>query len=182
MIFNLRGSGGAGKTTVYRHLVDNYLVRELYAPNFRTHLAHKPVVFELRGNLYMLGRYATGTDALRNEPIKNLIRGFTQLGHVFVENVLISGNVATWRELREELGCPRWIWATLDTPEDECIRRIYQRNGGKVIKEYEQRLQWRRVQRRHEQLVGLGEEAIRVNHTRAIEHVEELLRGAGWAP
>lgn len=181
MILNLRGGGGAGKTTVFKGLIDTYLVEPLWAPNFRTKNVKKPVAWRLAGELFVLGRYQTGGDGIRFEPLMDMIRAFAPRGHVMFENVLVSGNVSSWLPFRREIG-GKWIWATLDTPQALCVERIYGRNGNKPIKEDVHAAHDRRVRKKVQELVDLGENSVWVDHTRSLEHVVELLKSGGWSP
>lgn len=180
MITNLRASNGGGKTTIYHWLIDNHEHEPLYSPNFRTQQEHKPRVFRLTGDLYCVGRYAAGADGIGFAALQDLVRAFGRRGHVIFENVMVSANISSWLPIRREFPDVPWIWATLDTPQDVCLQRIYGRNGGKPIKEEPIKAHYRRVRRMHDQLTELGEQTVLIDHTKSIEQVHELLQANGW--
>jgi len=183
MIINVRGGHGSGKSTIGRWFIDNHKHVPLHSPNFRTDRVQKPVSFHLEGDLFVLGRYQPGGDGIRFDPLEELIRGFAKVGHVLFENVLVSGNVPRFLRLRAEMPEIDWVWATLDTPEDLCIERIYARNGGKPIKEDTTRGHHRRVLRLAEQLEAMPDQhTVTLDHTgyNAINQVHALLVEGGW--
>jgi predicted ABC-type ATPase len=180
MICNLRGGNGSGKSTVYRWLLDNHEREEISFPNFRTANVKKPSLWRLHGDMYMIGRWQSGADGIGFAALIDLVKTLSQRGHVFFENVLVSGNVSTFLPVRKELSDQRWIWATLDTPLETCLERIQLRNGGKPVKEGTIATHHKRVKRYAQDLIDLGEEAIWIDHTRSIEHVHSILVDAGW--
>lgn len=182
MILNLRGPGGSGKTYVHRHLIDAYLKRSICSPDFRGRRTRKAISHELSGGLYVVGRYTPGADGIRFEPLMDLVRAFAPLGHVFFENVMVSGNANAWLALRREMPDQEWVWATIDTPFELCLERIYSRNGGKPIKEGVAAAHFRRVHRAHAQLEEAGEKTVWIDHTRAYDQVHEILTAGGWRP
>lgn len=151
MIINVRGSNGAGKSTISRRLIDENpheavvepkrlegVIREgkragqAYAKNFK-----KENAFILAGGVVVCGRYQAGMDGyLPHETIEDTLRYWAQrpgVRHIIFENVLISGNAGTrWTNLFDELE-QRWghhpVLAILDTPQPECIRRVLQRRA-----------------------------------------------------
>jgi len=94
---------------------------------------------------------------------------------------MVSANISSWLPVRRELADHDWIWATLDTPIETCLARIYHRNGGKPIKEGAIIAHHNRVKRHAVELEALGEHTAWIDHTRSTEDVHELLMKNGWA-
>ncbi len=161
-------------------MLNNHENEPLHTPNFRSQYEHKPQVFHLEGDMFCVGRAQAGADGIGFAALQDMVRAFAARGHVLFENVMVSANLSSWLPIRKEFPNERWLWMTLDTPEEVCIERIYQRNGGKPIKEDPILAHHRRVKRMHQQLVDAGEEAIMIDHTKSIEQVHSLLQEAGW--
>jgi len=179
-VFNLRGGNGAGKTTVGHWLIDTYQATPLYEPNLRSASVRKPMAWQLPGDLYVLGRYQAGGDGIGFDALGDMVTAFSRIGHVFFENVMVSGNLSTWVPKRRLIPDVDWVWMTLDTPAQLCLDRIQQRNGGKPVKEKAIVGHHDRIIQMHGELLEMGEHAVMIDHTRSIEHVHEVLIAGGW--
>ncbi len=179
-VLNLRGGNGSGKSTVHHWLLDNHERSPLYFGNFHSSQKQLPRVWQLPGNLFVIGRYGPGADGIGFKPLAQMVEVLAPRGHVFFENVMVSGNITSWMPCREAIADQRWIWATLDTPIEVCLDRIQKRNGGKAVKEDAIIDHHNRSKKCHTRLADAGEETVWVDHTRSIEHVHELLTKGGW--
>jgi len=180
VILNLRGGNGSGKTTIHHWLIDNHDAEPMYDPNFFTDAVKKPNAWKLPGGLYVIGKYTGGGDSILFDQLKTMVNGFSQHGHVFFENVLVSGSKMAWLNIRKTMSDRDWVWATLDTPADICIERIYGRNGGKPIQEDTIRGFNKRVRSLGEWLAEEGEKSVLIDHTNSIKMVHDLLEQGGW--
>lgn len=183
MIFNIRGPSGSGKTHLVYRLLRDYSNEPLWEPSFGTKgPARTPRAYRL-GNLYVLGRYTGavcgGVDgwfplAVKVEP---LIRYWAEHGHVLVESLVLSSAVTLWRQVKQEADVTLLF---LDTPVDLCIERIYQRNGGKPIKEKLVRQHHGTIHRQEVRLAAEGFQVRPLDHRTAYEQLVEELRHGGW--
>jgi hypothetical protein len=139
MLINLRGTHGAGKSTVVRKLLDANAARPIFGA-----LGPRPEAYELTvaGEIktFVIGPYNTvcgGCDAVQPyELICPLIEKYAAAGHVIFEGALISSCWGAVGLLME-----RWkreaIVVFLNTPADECVRRVMarrqQRGDGRVF-------------------------------------------------
>lgn len=196
MLLNIRGTNGSGKTTVYRKFIDEHRAEDLYGPMPREGTKKryvKPIAFRLEGGAYCVGRYQAGCDGIHpHEVIEDLIRHYAALGHAVYENVLISGNRGRWEALAIELaaaGNPS-CWAVLDTPFEECLRRIYERRARRKAEGWKHRndtiqeglveAHYRRVHRSALEARAAGMDVRLLDHRIAYEQAHDILRSGGW--
>lgn len=202
MIINLRGTNGSGKSTVARGLLQSSSdVRMIDLVPYQTktgaprHVAGY-VVPAL--DLIVVGSYANecgGCDGIKTQDlIKHSVKLASQTAkHVFFEGVIISTLFSGYLELSKQLrhqadltvgtdnymnSDRRYIWAYLDTPLATCLQRIYQRNGGKPIKEDLVADKCRSIERTRVKAVGAGETVRMIDHHNATGAVLDLLRVA----
>ena len=127
MLINLRGSHGSGKSTVVRSLLDANDALPIYGL-----LGHRPEAYELPGNTFIIGPYTSvcgGADCIQPYSlIVPLVEKYAAVGHVVFEGALIS---SCWGAVGQVL--ERWgheaIVVFLDTPVDECVRRVEARRA-----------------------------------------------------
>jgi predicted ABC-type ATPase len=182
-IINLRGGNGSGKTTVHHWLIDEHNAEPMFDPPFFGGADKKANAWKIPGNdkpLYVIGKYTGGADSILFETLWTEIQGFAQHGHVFFENVLVSGGKMAWLKKRRTMPDQRWFWLTLDTPAEVCIERIYGRNGGKPINEEQIKNFNARVRMLSGWLHEEGEESYTIDHTKSIEQVHKFLELGGW--
>ena len=123
LIINIRGTHGAGKTSVIRALLAQGQPQPLYGALG----PRRPEAYALAGNTFVLGPYESicgGCDAIQPYAlIAPLIEKYAAAGDVIFEGSLIASCWGTVGALLE-----RWkrgaIILFLDTPVDECIRRV----------------------------------------------------------
>ncbi len=146
------------------------------------------VGYELPGDLCILGRYEYFVDGEGRmgglDGFKPYVRMWEELipnytatyEHCIFESIMISSNVGRARDLYAKYG---GVFAFMDTPADECVRRIYARNGDKPIKE-------KVVTDAHKRMgkvkVAFHNDGIRVASIHDGRDLENLLRDNGWSP
>lgn len=138
---NIRGTNGSGKSTLARALMER-----LGAKGCKIDLTPDAMGYaNPQRTLLACGSYenmAGGFDKIRTfEMQRDAVRHALGIAHesgvVVGEGVLASGVFSSWADFADELvqAGHRVIWAFMRTPVEECLRRIYARNGGKPIKE-----------------------------------------------
>jgi thymidylate kinase len=187
MLVNIRGTNGSGKSTAVRYLLDKYNGRDhrVEQLGWRKN-GTRVVAYELPGNLAILGNYEYyqmgGLDGykpyarMRDE----LIPGFGA-SHRFVvyEGILISSNVGWTGDLAQTYG---GLFLFLDTPLEECIRRIYARNKGSAIKEDVVAKMHHRMTTARHSLSARGLRTENLDGKWPGEALEEVLEREGWDP
>lgn len=195
MIINIRGTNGAGKTSVYRKFIDDHPHEELFgpAPSMQpTRTYKKGIAFALEGGTYCVGRHQAGCDGIHpQEIIVELIEHYAQLGHVIFENVLIAGNRGRWELMARRLQHMNpTVWLVLDTPFATCLERVYSRrvqrasegwkHRGSTIKENVIEQHYRRVHRNALAAAMAGIDVRLLDHRIAYEQTHDLLVRGGW--
>jgi protein gp37 len=128
-LINLRGTNGAGKSTVVRNLLDANDARPLYGA-----LGQRPEAYVLslpdNNKAYVIGPYETpcgGCDAIQPYSlICPLIERYAALGNVIFEGALISSCWGEIGRLLERFGHQALV-VFLDTPLDVCVDRVQAR-------------------------------------------------------
>ena len=179
MILNLRGGNGSGKTFIHHWMIDNHDSTPLYDPNFFTDRSKKANAWSLPGGLIIIGKYTGGADSILFDQLATAVRGFSTDHHVFFENVLVSGSKYAWLNIRKTVDAD-WIWATMDTPAEVCIERIYGRNGGKPIQEDTIKAFNARVRTLGEWLKSEGEQSELIDYRNSVKQVHDLMTSGGW--
>ena len=194
MIFNLRGTNGTGKSTVAHHLIQKAKASPLeFWPNTRK---PKPKAYggEWKGvPIVILGSYATqcgGMDTITDiNDARDLIIDYgtdDRYPIMFYEGLFISHCMGTVAAALDEAGLKeRLIMGYLDTPLEECLRRVHhrraERGNTKPFKEQNviddfQRVDWNRAKATRE-----GWNTYWVDHQNAIKDVERWLNAAAAA-
>ena len=129
MIINIRGTHGSGKSTVVRALIDMSQreptdVNKNGRPN-----NYRLKVPGVKRPVFVIGPYETacgGCDAIQPyDLIWPRVIEFAKKGHVVFEGALVSSGVGNiGRELSKRRNASVLF---MDTPVDECIRRITKR-------------------------------------------------------
>jgi thymidylate kinase len=187
MIVNLRGTNGSGKSTVARGLIMvDPEARIVYLAEYKTEAGAErwvPGYHVPKLDLVVVGPYRTdcgGCDAIKTQAlVKEAVRKAASLTtHVLFEGVIVSTLFSGYLELSKGLvadGRTPLAWCYLDTPVEECLRRIQVRNGGKPIKEDLVRQKVRAIEGTRRKAQEAGEEVRMVNHQRALEEVRSWL-------
>jgi len=138
VIINIRGTSGSGKTTAVRGIMAMYPAEAIVILGSRK----VPEAYELRPHdltpngrdvqqsIYAIGSYENvcgGCDKIKTQDeICDLVRHYNQFGHVLFEGLLLSTIFDRYNSLSRQLRNAQgtYVWAFLDTPAEECLRRI----------------------------------------------------------
>jgi len=194
-IVQVRGCSGAGKSTLLRQLVREHSVEAIHEAPARSSggsTYRLPIAYRCPGadgtDLFVVGRYHAekggGLDGVEPIDQQMLIGHFEQWGPVVHESLMTSaGGVDTggWFEWRSKWG-DKYHFVYLDTPADVAIARVYQRNGGKPIKEDQVRSHQRTVLRSAQRLIDRGDSVAFVPHEAPYPELLNLLKGWCWEP
>lgn len=176
MIVSLRGPNGSGKTTVARSLLHVGGNGDLVTFNgVPSHVTSEGVAIvgkygEARsGGMDTVKYQVQGRDAV--------LAASRQYAKVLFEGVIVSTIYGPWlevsRTIREERG-EGIAWAFLDTPLEVCLERIYERNGGKPIKEDQVEHKWRMIRRMRHKALDAGEAVFDIPHEASVEAVRDI--------
>ena len=136
----LKGAFGAGKST----LCSGMIARDPEHFYLATDKAdNKPMgTFLPRYNTVIIGTYLNpcgGCDGLAPKMVQEYLRLLWPYNvHIVYEGAIVAGIISTFYELSKKLREEHYrevAFCFLNTPVEECIRRIYVRNGGKPFSE-----------------------------------------------
>lgn len=183
MIISLRGTSGSGKSTVVYTLFDRYGKQEVLGTTgkvegYRIDLPYtdKP--------LYVVGRYTTacgGCDTVKTqqEIVDRTVRYHKLGGHVLLEGLLMSGGLGTVGTLAE-LYPDEHVFATLDTPFETCLDRVIKRRAkagnDKPLNPTNTKSKFDSTRNVMKKVLAAGKKAVWIDHTRATDAVEDLLK------
>lgn len=125
MIVNIRGTSGAGKTTIIRELMDEFGYSDIYS-------AKKVIGIIIHRDepIFVVGRYDNicgGCDTIKTQDeTRRRITKFMKLGHVIYEGLTISNGYAKNLTHHRRSNYP-FAFAFLDTPLRTCISRVRKR-------------------------------------------------------
>lgn len=136
-ILNLRGTSGAGKSTVAHTILKMFAWKIV---EWGGASGKKPMVYEVtlragKPPLFIFGGYRTqcgGCDGITDYStiVPLLLSKYAPKGHILFEGLLISGgygNIGRSMALAERKGHHTSIFALLDTPLELCLKRIGER-------------------------------------------------------
>lgn len=187
MIVNIRGTSGSGKSTlVHRFLAEhpNEPVETIFN-NWKTPrvVAYKCYNYLSAGYqwasppkesfTFVIGSYKTqcgGCDSLSykgsHDDIQWLVETAAVKGNVIFEGLTISSTYGRW--LKTGAKFPgQMVWAFMNTPEEECYRRIIARSGrepkrdAKGQADYNRK--WHGCQVQRQKLLDMGERVIDIS-------------------
>lgn len=143
MIINLRGTSGSGKTTIVKHIMAQFAVREPVFTAGRKQplyyrLWHDPLDFQAKkdSDLVVLGHYETACGGCDSLPTTDLVCNLVyelsgQSTHVLFEGLLFSAAIGRAIEFHEVFGKTGFCVVALSTPLDECLASVNQRRWAK---------------------------------------------------
>ena len=136
--FNIRGTNGSGKTSLAKQFMANGM-EEIAVPGLK-----KPgFVYCPDHDLLLVGNYRNkcgGCDNLVKYQIVRLLKlAWMTNCNIIYEGVLVANSgwpyLNLMREYSDEIRRRVYGFVYLEVPVEECLRRIYRRNGGKQINE-----------------------------------------------
>lgn len=188
VIVNLRGTSGAGKSTVAHTLLKKYpheVVESAKRPR-----GDRPLVYRINvqgtAPIFLFGAYHTqcgGCDGIMDygNVLPPLLRRYASQGHILFEGLLISGGVGRVGQAMQELdrsGRSRAIWALLDTPLELCLERIEARRRArgvdKPLNPANTAQKHRAAQLTHAKLYQEGWDSRLIDHRKPVKSVLKL--------
>lgn len=177
-VVNVRGTNGSGKSTVALGVIGSAPMTKLGQENG----------YITAAGIQVMGKYITrcgGCDTIKTQALMiDCICSIIGDGPILFEGVIISNLFSTWyrtsqalRKIQRMNGAPDegLVWTFLDTPMDVCLARVYERNGGKPIKEKNVTDKWKAVQSCKMKAAEIGENVYELDHTDPLPQVLELL-------
>lgn len=184
MIITLRGTSGSGKSTVAFTLLKNF-------PSEKVMDGKKILGYRVDAGLskpiYLVGKYETacgGTDAIntQKESCDRAIRWHEAGGHVILEGLLLSGGGPKAEVTARVTETGDYRHAFLDTPLEVCIERVKKRREAagneKPLNTANTEMKWGQCVSTYKTLKREGYKVALIDHTRAYDHVMEILREA----
>lgn len=182
--YQVRGTNGSGKTTVVRRLIQAATATSIQiSPKF------KPEIYRgilLGRETFFLGSYETtcgGCDTIDNVArVAELLKQCMSIPHsiTIYEGLMISHMLGTVGKAQEEMGLENCILAYIDTPLEECIRRVVARrveagndkpfDPRNVVKDFNS------VQLNRKRAIKLGYRVRDVPHQEAYEWIWEDIK------
>lgn len=133
LIVNIRGTGGSGKSTIVRAILDAFAAQPIRDAKGKVRGYVCPDIAGVP--LYVLGPYLTpcgGCDSIATQDeVCNLIREWAPKGNVLFEGLLISGLFSRYNGLDDELVEHHFIHGFLDTPLQRCIDQTLARRAAR---------------------------------------------------
>lgn len=180
VLANIRGCNGAGKSTIPMSMMDDpeMYIHEIMGSDGQR--ISSITVFPTYGWV-ALGTYFNktgGLDTLKNNEITRMtlyaaLDGFPEY-NVLMEGIMASTIRSTYIDLFHEVEnyYPKLkvIIISLLPPVEVAISRVYQRNGGKPIKEDAVRGKWDTVARNVQYFADAGFTSVRVNSAKVAKH------------
>lgn len=186
MIINIRGTHGSGKSTIVKQILNNHEWKAAGVGKKDRPANYEVSIPGLKKPLFVVGSYETscgGCDGIQPySDIWGRVDMFAQIGHVIFEGALVSSSYGNIGRASEKFG-DDIVFCFMDTPVNECLRRIKQRraergnnkplNPNNTVKKFRQVnnrsiLQFQKAQRR----------IVWIDHTRAYEQVMEMINNA----
>lgn len=180
VLANIRGCNGAGKSTIPMSMMDDpeMYIHEIIGSDGKR--ISSITIFPTYGWV-ALGTYFNktgGLDTLKNNEITRMtlyaaLDGFPEY-NVLMEGIMASTIRSTYIDLFHDVEnyYPelKVIIISLLPPVEVAISRVYQRNGGKPIKEDAVRGKWDTVARNVKYFADAGFTSVRVNSAKVAKH------------
>jgi cytidylate kinase len=178
MILDIRGTNGSGKSTIVHDLIRKYGAEESATEAGTPFtLIHAPVP------ICAVGRYRTqcgGADGItKQDDIQRAIERLVEeeAGHVIVEGSIVATVFTRWLNLANSVPVD-YDFMFLDTPVEACIQRVIERRGpeAKIFDPHKTLIpRYNAIRRVRSKLAQAGANVYDLDHTRALEQVEEHL-------
>lgn len=193
MIIDIRGTSGSGKTTVARAVLGAGSAVPIRGDSdggfFGT---GKPECYEViipnvPKRVYVLGSYEQtcgGCDSIgTQDEICDLVRKYSQQGHVVMEGLLMSHLFGRYLALDRELDPLTYVWAFLDTPLELCLERVQARREARGVakKPFNPKnttQKWHDIRRVREKALKESRDVRDLDHRYPSVHVLEWLKNA----
>lgn len=165
VLVNIRGCNGAGKSTIPLSMMDDPKMEVIgIKGGKRPYLT----IFPTYGWI-ALGTYFNKTGGLdtyrTNEETRQALFAaleYTEMD-ILMEGVIASTIKSTYVNLFRDIQARKIIVVSFIPPIEVCLERIYQRNGGKPIKEEQVYSKWRTVDRNVEYFRQHGFTSLRID-------------------
>lgn len=160
MIVRIAGCSGSGKTATVKGLLDQLPHQRIVGERGKT------IGYSVNdGQIYIPGKYETTAGGC--DTVYHYKGGIADLGdlieriapsyqHLVFEGLVVTSVLTRWVEIGKRQGTP-WVWCYMTTNVDECLRRIYARNGGRTINEENVWDKWNASQKQILKLREAGE-------------------------
>jgi hypothetical protein len=181
MIVNLRGTHGSGKSTAVKRIIERF-----GAQPCRFGKKERPEAYVMQtpfGRLYVAGPYHTpcgGCDAIQPySRIWPMVESLAESGHVLFEGALVSGSYGSIGEASERYG-DEFVFAFMDTPLEECLRRIkarrQARGDNRTLDPTNTISKYKGVARVRERLLnGLDRRVVDIDHRKPVPQLLRIL-------
>lgn len=183
MILNIRGTHGSGKSTIALQLLKKF-EHEALGSGKRPE-GYRIWMPKVSGAaLFLVGPYATqcgGCDAIQPYAlIWPRVLQYARRGHVLFEGALVSSSVGEiGRAMARRKDC---VVGFMDTPLEECIRRIERRReargDNRQLNPHNTTVKFQAVERSRPKLEELGLRCVTLRHKSAVQQVLKLFKEA----
>lgn len=178
LLVNIRGCNGSGKSTIPMQMMENdpeYWVWDIIGSDKK-----KIASFTVFPNLgwIALGTYFNktgGLDTISGPAVTRMcllaaLDAFPEY-NVLMEGIIASTTFSSYSEMFKEVQVKYWkslkiLVVSLLPPVEVAIERVYQRNGGKPIKEELIQAKWGMVYRSHKKFKDAGFDTVRVDSSK----------------
>lgn len=148
---NVRGTNGSGKTSLARSFMESSKPVEIFVSGYK----HPMYTYCVDDNVLLIGSYRNkcgGCDTLRKAEIVRLIKlAWMTECNVLFEGVLVGDSKEPYywlmKEFNDTIIEKPWGFVYLDLSFETCLKRVYERNGGKPVKEEQIKAKWAGAQR-----------------------------------
>lgn len=183
LIINVRGNSGSGKTYLTREFMS--LIRSEPGKVFGATYEGWDEIGDLKGrNWVVLGKYGNvcgGCDTIKTqaEIIERIECAIKAKFNVWLEGLILSTIYGTVGEYSERFG-DRWVFAYLQPPIEECIRRIKARRlaagNNKLLNETNTRNRVATIVRNREIVLEHGRRVVDLNWRRPLPQLLDIIK------
>jgi len=126
IVIKLGGTNGSGKSTLARAIIKAKAMKPV-------HNEAGKITGYAGGGWLVLGRYETACGGMDTLPDKHVVRATIEAALksgaevVFFEGLITGKTYGAIGEISERADGNTWVYAFMDTPFEECVRRVYER-------------------------------------------------------